>query len=153
MRHSFQILNHEFDKSIGDKIKSNKFISDLWPLVYIISDGKNREAYILRSKAQHIIENETCSKYFFNLEKQRAKNKLWTQIKTEKGDTKYGINAILSEQVNYYSTLFKSEQTNPNSVKEILTNINKKLTDSEITHLMPLIRLKKENHQDMMASQ
>ena len=46
MRYSFRILNHEFDKSIGDKIKSNKFISDLWPLVYIISDGKNREAYI-----------------------------------------------------------------------------------------------------------
>ena len=46
MRCSFQILNHEFDKSISDKIKSNRFISDLWPLVYIISDGKNREAYI-----------------------------------------------------------------------------------------------------------
>ena len=41
---------------------------------------KHREAFILRSKAKHILENETCSKYFFNLEKQRAKNKLWTQI-------------------------------------------------------------------------
>jgi len=96
---------------------------------------KHREAFILRSKAKHILENETCSKYFFNLEKQRAKNKLWTQIKTERGEIKSGINKILNEQVNHYSTLLKSEQTNPNSARKILNNTSTKLTDSETISL------------------
>jgi DUF2075 family protein/predicted GIY-YIG superfamily endonuclease len=46
MSYSLQIQHHEFDNELSDKIKLNRFISDLWPLVYIISDGENREAYI-----------------------------------------------------------------------------------------------------------
>ena len=34
---------------------------------------QNRNAFIVRSKVNDLLENETSSKYFFNLEKQRSK--------------------------------------------------------------------------------
>ena len=46
MSYSLQIQHQEFNNQLSDKIKLNKFISDLWPLVYIISDDLNWEAYI-----------------------------------------------------------------------------------------------------------
>ena len=46
MSYSLQIQHQEFNNQLSDKIKLNKFISDLWPLVYILSDDLNREAYI-----------------------------------------------------------------------------------------------------------
>jgi len=46
MSYSLQIQHQEFNNLLSDKIKLNRFISDLWPLVYIISDELNREAYI-----------------------------------------------------------------------------------------------------------
>jgi len=46
MSYSLQIQHQEFNNQLSDKIKLNRFISDLWPLVYIISDELNREAYI-----------------------------------------------------------------------------------------------------------
>lgn len=46
MSYSLHIQHHEFDNQLSDKIKLNRFISDLWPLVYIISDDLNKEAYI-----------------------------------------------------------------------------------------------------------
>ncbi len=46
MSYSLQIQHQEFNNQLSDKIKLNRFISDLWPLVYIISDELSREAYI-----------------------------------------------------------------------------------------------------------
>ena len=66
--------------------------------------AENRDAFILRSKVSKLIENETCSKYFFNLEKQRSKSKLWTQIRTDSVEVKHGINSIIDEQIKYFST-------------------------------------------------
>ena len=91
----------------------------------------NRDAYILRSKVSHLIENETCSKYFFNLEKQRSKNKIWTHIKTESGQVRHGIDAILEEQVNYFSSLFKSEGVKSESANTLLSFLVSKVEDSD----------------------
>jgi DUF2075 family protein/predicted GIY-YIG superfamily endonuclease len=46
MSYSLQIQHQEFNIQLSDKLKLNRFISDLWPLVYILSDDLNREAYI-----------------------------------------------------------------------------------------------------------
>jgi len=83
------------------------------------------DAYRLRSKAECIEKNETSSKYFFNLEKQRGKNKLWSKIKTEAGETFHGINAILKEQTRFYKQLFTSESINEELAHSLLTNLVK----------------------------
>ena len=88
-------------------------------------------AYKLRSKSENIGENEKSSKYFFNLEKQRGKNKLWSKLKTENGETIYGIKSILNEQKRFYEELFTSEGCDENQAKLLLTNIETCLTENE----------------------
>jgi hypothetical protein len=41
-------------------------------------------------------------KIFFNLEKKRAHDKLWTKIKTSDGNDKEDISSILEKQIKYY---------------------------------------------------
>jgi predicted aldo/keto reductase-like oxidoreductase len=48
-------------------------------------------------------------KIFFNLEKKRAHDKLWTKIKTSDGNDKEDISSILEKQIKYYQNLFTSD--------------------------------------------
>jgi hypothetical protein len=41
------------------------------------------------------------TKYFFNLEKKKGKEKLWNRVKTNDGKYKEDIVSILEEQVNF----------------------------------------------------
>ena len=43
---SFEIKRFDFDKSIINSFYNDESVSDLWPLVYILSDGKIKEAYV-----------------------------------------------------------------------------------------------------------
>ena len=49
------------------------------------------------------------TKYFFNLEKKKGKEKLWNRVKTNHGKYKEDIVSILEEQVNFFEKLFTSE--------------------------------------------
>ncbi|WAR20722.1 hypothetical protein MAR_014696, partial [Mya arenaria] len=85
-------------------------ISNIKQLIADYYDSK-LEAHKLRSKANLIQHNEKSSDFFFSLEKQRGKNKLWHHIKTDSGAIKYGIVSILEEQTKYYKKLLNSEGT------------------------------------------
>jgi len=52
-------------------------------------------AYQIRAKEKGMSENERSTKYVFNLEKRRAKQKVSTIIKSENSSVKYGICNIL----------------------------------------------------------
>jgi len=41
-----KVNHYDFDQGVFDKIEQNTYKKDLWPVVYILSDNKNREAYI-----------------------------------------------------------------------------------------------------------
>lgn len=41
-----QINHHDFENSLFDKLSTNHFAKDLWPLVYILSDGETKTAYV-----------------------------------------------------------------------------------------------------------
>jgi uncharacterized protein len=43
---SFEIEQLDFNKSISDKLNKIYYAKDLWPLVYVLSDGKVKEAYV-----------------------------------------------------------------------------------------------------------
>ena len=81
----------------------------------------------IRSKANFFEKNEKSSKYFFSLEKQRGKQKLWSKIKCSNGDVKFDITSILSEQVKFYKNLFTSEWINADSANVPLTNLETKV--------------------------
>ena len=42
----FSINKFDFDSSIFSKFSTNHYVKDLWPVVYILSDGVVKEAYI-----------------------------------------------------------------------------------------------------------
>jgi uncharacterized protein len=42
----FEIKKYKFEKSSLSEIDKNHFVSGLWPLVYILSDGETNEAYV-----------------------------------------------------------------------------------------------------------
>ncbi len=41
-----RVDHYNFEQSIFEDINSNRFAKDLWPLVYILSDGKTKTAYV-----------------------------------------------------------------------------------------------------------
>ncbi|RYY89586.1 MAG: DUF2075 domain-containing protein [Chitinophagaceae bacterium] len=43
---SFQIVDYDFNQRVLDDLRATHFANDLWPVVYIITDGKIKEAYV-----------------------------------------------------------------------------------------------------------
>ena len=43
---SFEIKQYQFNASLLQEFRNNDYVNDLWPLVYILSDGRIKEAYV-----------------------------------------------------------------------------------------------------------
>ncbi|WAQ99030.1 LOW QUALITY PROTEIN: YTX2-like protein, partial [Mya arenaria] len=83
-----QLKNYGTQKQLTDDI-----CSEIQLLSEKIKDHYKNQAKAaqIRSRAKFITENEKSTAYFFNLEKIRGKEKLWSKIKTESGETKYEL--------------------------------------------------------------
>ena len=68
-----------------------------------------RGAYV-RSRAQWMEEGVTSSRYFHQLEKFRAKDKLWDMIYDQNGQEVKGIQNIMNVQHNFYERLYSSQR-------------------------------------------
>jgi len=42
----FDVTQYEFTPQLFEEFNNNHYAKDLWPLVYILSDGKVKEAYV-----------------------------------------------------------------------------------------------------------
>ncbi len=96
MSYSLQIQHHEFDNELSDKIKLNRFISDLWPLVYIISDGENREAYIGET-------TDAVSRMLAHLKNDKKKRLSMVHLITSEVFNKSATLDIESNLIRYFS--------------------------------------------------
>ena len=85
----------------------------------------------LRARITNFEQGEKSSKYFYNLEKIRGRNKLWNQIKDENGKIKQGLENIMNEQVKFYSKLLSSEGWDKNAANELLKNVHQKISDDD----------------------
>jgi exonuclease III len=92
---------------------------------------KKAEAAKVRSRVDWYENGEKSTKYFQNLESRNGKKKLWHSIKCANGTTKYDIDSILHEQVQFYSQLFKSESWDESAADELLSNLTSKLSDNQ----------------------
>ncbi len=81
----FEIEKHVFSKNLIANLGHNKYFEDLWPIVYILSDGKVREAYVGET-------TDTQSRMLAHL-KNNEKNKLTT------------VHLITSKKFNKSATL------------------------------------------------
>ena len=64
------------------------------------------DGYILRSKVQWHEEGEKSTKYFFNLEKEKAHRKHIQKLKLSDGTVIIKPNEILNEQKSFYRNLY-----------------------------------------------
>ena len=93
--------------------------------------AKRAEGARIRAKLDWYEKGEKSTKYFYNLEKTRSRNKLWNQIKDDQGKIKTGVDSILDVQTKFYSKLLKSEGWDEHSAHQLLSNITKRLTEKQ----------------------
>lgn len=146
----------EFSRQFGAKRRKermalkNKIESELSSLSSMLSDY-NKMQYdslkqqlkelieyevrgsIIRSLSQNYEEGEKCSKYFFSLEKQKAKQKTICKLKLDNGEEITNQDKILNECRLFYKKLYKSnDSVDPESPNYFYENCNiPKLSSSE----------------------
>ncbi len=81
----FEVKQYEFSENLFSQVGSNRFIEDLWPIVYILSDEKLCEAYI----------GETTD----------AESRMITHLKNNKKSKLTTVSLITSEKFNKSATL------------------------------------------------
>jgi hypothetical protein len=88
------------------------------PNVFVTLETKKRDleslysykakGAMIRSKARWVEDGEKNSRYFFNLEKRHFSKKSICKLKNDNGDIVTGSDAILEEEVLFYSRLYTS---------------------------------------------
>ena len=92
---------------------------------------------MLCPKATFYELGEKNTKYFFNLEKSRGKNKTMTSIKNSLGNLIQDPREILKEQRNFYSNLYKSNpniQYTPRKLAKSLSEMEKTVIRNRTDH-------------------
>ena len=55
-----KINHYDFENSLFEDFSTNHFAKDLWPLVYILSDGDTKRAYVGETT------RHTCRQFYLN---------------------------------------------------------------------------------------
>jgi len=106
-----------------DREKIHKQIKDYY-------ESKS-EAARVRARVQWHEEGERSTAYFFSLEKKRATSKSWKKIKTADNRYSSSIDAILKTQADFYENLYTSEGIDEGSADEMLTSVDKMLSEDD----------------------
>lgn len=120
------------ESSPSDKEDYSKTQTELNNLIKEKANGA-----LIRSRTKFYHEGERSSKYYFSLEKNRAKSKIMTQIRNQQEETIFGQENIMKEQVRYFSKLYKSNrQVNfqlENKGDKKISEQSRKQLDKELT--------------------
>ena len=95
-------------------------------------ESKQMEGTIIRSRIRYREEGEKCSKYFIDLEKRNAVNKTIDSLRSTEGELLIEPEAILKEQVRFYTELYTDEGVDATAQDILLNNLDKELPDSYI---------------------
>lgn len=82
---SFEIQRYDFDLRMFDEFQQNHYAKNLWPVVYILSDGTTKEAYV----------GETTDTF----------SRMSTHLKNEKKNKLTSVHLISSHKFNKSATL------------------------------------------------
>lgn len=87
---------------------------------------------LIRSRFQHANEIDTCSSYFFTLEKSHTLSKCMSKIRLTSGEITDNPAEIKKHVHEFYKSLYDRAKISDHSLKKILGNLNKlNLEDSE----------------------
>ena len=85
----FGVKQYEFTSELFDEFSDSHYAKDLWPLVYILSDGKVKEAYV----------GETTDAY----------SRMSTHLKSSQKSKLTSVHLITSEKFNKSATGAKKD--------------------------------------------
>ena len=104
---------------------------------------------LVRTRFKHINETDSCSTYFFNLEKSNSYSKNISQIRLESGLTSDNPSDIKTHIHHFYKTLYSRVPTDESTLDELFNNLNKlEISDSE-----DLDRLLSQDELDLAVKQ
>lgn len=120
------MIEKEENKTSVDTFKLNKLKEEQSILL-----SQKYEGAKIRSRVLLVEKDEKPTKYFYDKEKVRGKNKQWASIETEDGEIKRNLDEIIAEQVKFYSKLFKGEGINEDAADELLQNVDAKISNKQ----------------------
>ena len=103
-------INLSSHKAVQIIQKTNEMIDEIKSELQKISLIDTQGA-MLRSKARYMAEGEHCTKYFFQLEKSRAKSKTMTSTYDAMGNIESNPNKILTIQRAYFEQLYSDKSS------------------------------------------
>ena len=101
--------------------------------------SKALEGKRVRSRIQWWEEGEKSSKNFHGLEKRNGKDKTWDKILDNEGKLIYGLDNIQKRQVDFYKTLYKSQNLKNMHQSDFLTDINSRISESSKNYMDSII--------------
>ena len=133
-------LEAKLGELLENEVENTPEILNLKEKIKLYYD-KQSEAARIRSKINWYEKGEKSTKYFFDLEKKRGVEKLWTRIKTDDGHYKDDIDSILAEQFKFYQNLFSSEGWDIDAANMLIQNVESKLCEDDKLYLDSTIEL------------
>ena len=107
----------------------------------------------IRSKAVHLSQNETCSKYFFNLEKKHGEDKLIRAVRSSNSALISEPAAIRAKIKSFYESLYNAEPCDKSIQMQLLTKIDKQISaDQNDALTRPFTRQELEKSIKQMAN-
>ena len=107
----------------------------------------------IRSKAAHLVHNETCSKYFFNLEKKRGEDKLIRAVQSSNSGLISEPAAMRAEIKSFYESLYRAEPCDKAIQAQLLTKIDQQISEDQNTALtQPFTRQDLKKSIEQMAN-
>lgn len=113
-----QKVKRSKEKEIRDKLKEELNKEEVNVQNVIIMEEKLKKfeeskcnGAMLRSKAKYTVEGEKCTRFFFNLERGKAKSEMIKELKNENGEVIKETKGILEVVRSYYEELFKTKDT------------------------------------------
>ena len=146
----------EIEKIINQRQQDNKDYDNL-KKEYEELFSKQTDGARVRSRIQDWEDGERSTKYFFSLEKQRAKEKAWTEILDKQGKLIHGTPNIQKRQTEFYKELFTSQThrnpdydyflSNTQPHRKKLSDESKEALDSDISNeeIIKSLKLIKNN--------
>ena len=83
----------------------------------------------IRSRIQWWESGEKSTKYFHNLEKRNAKEKVWERILDKENAIQYGTQNIMKCQVEFYNSLYTSQDTCQEKQDKFLACLDKEISE------------------------
>ena len=123
-REAAKVLNNKIEELLSSTSSSvetqNTLKAEIQSLKYLYE--QEARGALVRARFQHASEIDTCSNYFFSMEKSRSSSKHVSQIRLSSGIVTDDPTEIASHVHSFYRDLYKRVETDEEAIDSVLQN-------------------------------